>query len=109
MTKYIVGLLLALLSSIAIASPETEEKRAFCAWSATNAEAAAEARQVLQMTDEEFTTRVLIFYNQLLMSGMPEMMVMQTMSDIVDGWNSPWGPEITKQKVYETCMGRSSV
>ena len=91
------------------ASPELAERREFCQFAAGNTLAAAEARQKLNMPPAEFQERAMVYFMGLIENGVPEMLVMEIMDMLLEGWNSPFDPETAAAKAFEGCMQRKNI
>lgn len=111
--KSITFLFLSMFMLFANASPALQEKREFCQVVGGNAVAGAQARQQLNMPADEFQARALEYYMNLLMQQemgvFTEKQVEMLIEAVLNGWNSPVGPEAIGQKEFESCMNKDEI
>lgn len=105
MKKFLLALALAIAPVFAMSAPDAARKD-FCEFAALNAEAAAQAKQKLGMTQEEFETRVVNYAMNLLMQGTPQEAVGEIVEFILQGWDSQLSPEKVKAVVFAKCLKR---
>jgi hypothetical protein len=107
--KLLLSVLLT-IPVIGLASPHQEERRQFCELAAKNANAAAQARQVLKMPVEDFEQRALMYFASLIQSGeFTDDQINVLMEAILDGWNSGKSPEEAAQQAFQSCLARESI